>query len=112
MAERRLPSRRKRASKGRVIRISTAVFESLDERRRGQSWDSFLRKLHGLEDRHGNPQILIEGMVEALTGAFFLKTPDTTWEKLEEKVYEAAFMAAAEAGLKRIGKPLKMRELP
>lgn len=112
MAVRKLPNRRKRATKGRVIRISDQVYKVLDEQRKRKSWDSFIRKLLGLEDRQGNSQRLIEGMVETVTGKFILKDDHITWEKLEEKAYEIGILAAAKMKLKRIDKPLRMRELP
>jgi hypothetical protein len=110
--ERKLPSRRKRASKGRVIRVSNLVFETLNEIRRGKSWDSLLRKSLGLPDRQGNEQRLIEGMLEATTGKFFLRDLDVTWDRLEQDVYEIAIIEAAKRKLKRVSKPLRMRELP
>lgn len=110
--EKKLPSRkRKKASKGREIRISDLVYSTLDPLRKNHSWDSLLRKLLGLPDRAGNEQILVEGMLEVMTGKFLLKTKEISWHKLEEDAYEIAFLAAAKKGAKRVSKPLKMREL-
>lgn len=112
MGERKLPARRKRASKGRVIRISTLVYETLDQIRRNKSWDSMFRKVFGLPDRQGNEQRLIEGMLETTTGKFFLRDLNTTWEQLEQDTYEIAITEAAKKKSKSICKPLRMRELP
>lgn len=112
MAERKLQSRRRRADKGKSIRVSTALFKIIDKSRRGKSWDSFFRILFGIPDRAGNEQPLIEGMLETMTGRFFLKLPDKPWDKLEEDAYEIAIMTAAKRGAKRVSRPLKMRELP
>lgn len=112
MAERKLPIRRKRASKGAVIRLSDRIYNLLDIQRRGRSWDSLFRRLLGVEDRAGNPQPLIEGVLETSTGKFLLRHVDTTWEKLEEDAYEIAILEAAKAKSKRISKPIRMRELP
>lgn len=112
MAERKLPSRKKKASKGRAIRVSDAVYDTLDGQRKKRSWDWLLRRMLGLDDRAGNPQPLIEGMVEVLTGRFFLLTPEKTWEDVETDAYELAIITAAKQKLKRVPRPLKMRELP
>lgn len=113
MAERKLPARRKRRkmNRGKSIRVSDLVFTTLNQIRHGRSWDSLMRKQLGLPDRAGNDQILVEGMLETMTGKFFLKH-DMTWEALEEIAYEIAIVTAAKLKLKRVSKPLKMRELP
>lgn len=112
MKERKLKSRRKRASKGKAIRVSDMVCTALDKARKGKSWDSLLRKMLGLPDKFGNEQILIEGILEVMTGKFILKSPNTSWDKLEEDAYEIAILTAAKLKSKRVGRPLKMRELP
>jgi len=112
MAERKLPSRRRRAPKGKVVRLSNLVYDTLNKQRQGKSWDCFLRKIFGLKDRGGNSQVLIEGILETVTGKFFLLEPDMTWDELEEKAYEIAFLETAKRKMKRVSKPLKMRELP
>lgn len=111
--ERKLPSRRRRkANKGRILRVSNFVYDTLDKLRRNQSWDSTLRKHFGLPDRLGNTQFLVEGVLETMTGAFFLKLPETTWESLEERAYEIAIVTAAKRATKKVSRPLRMRELP
>ena len=80
--ERKLPVRFKRASKGKVLRVSTLVFDMLNKQRRGRSWDSLFRKIFGLPDRYGKEQVLIEGMLETISGKFLLKEPKVDWEKL------------------------------
>ena len=112
MGERKLPSRKKRASKGHAIRVSDAVYDALDVQRKKRSWDWLFRRMLGLPDRAGNAQPLIEGMVEVLTGQFFLRVPDKQWEDLETDAYETAIITAAKKKLKRVPRPLKMRELP
>lgn len=112
MAARKLAGRRKRASKGRIIRISDLVYETLNAERHSRSWDSFLRKMLGLYDRAGREQPLIEGMLDTVTGRFFLRGVDVDWQELENKAYESAILAAATMKIKRISKPLRMREIP
>src|SRR3990167_4237511 len=100
--ERKLRSRRKLFSKGKAIRVSDLVYKTLDDSRRELSWDQHLRKLLGLPDRSGTEQPLVEGMLEVLTGKFFLKTPDKDWATLEQDAYERAFLTAAKSQVKRI----------
>lgn len=111
VSERKLVNRKKRFSKGRAVRVSDLVYETLDKQRRGKSWDVLFRKLLGLPDRAGNPQTLVEGMLEATTGMFLLKLPGATWSELEETAYKIAHKAAERKRSKRIEKPLRMREL-
>lgn len=111
MSERKLSNRRKRASKGKAIRVSDLVYNTLDKQRRNRSWDWLFRKLLGLPDRGGNPQTLIEGIVEQLTGKFLLRT-DKAWDDLETDAYEIAIVTAAKQKLKRVPRPLRVRELP
>lgn len=111
MAERKLPIRRRRASKGQNIRVSDLVYGALDRWRKGSSWDVFFRRIFGFPDRAGNEQPLVEGMLEAHTGRLLLKTEAITWSQLEENAYEIAFMAAAKQGAKRVSRPIRMREL-
>lgn len=113
MAERKLKSRRrKKASKGKSIRVSDLVYSTLDKIRKGRSWDSLFRKLFGFPDRAGNEQPLVEGILETMTGQFFLKLPGITWEQLEEDAFEIAIITAAKRGAKRVSKPLRMKEIP
>lgn len=112
MAERKLPSRRKRANMGHVIRVSSLVYDTLDTLRSRRSWDWLLRRMLGLQDRAGNAQPLIEGMLETQTGKFFLRTGNEPWSKLEEDAYEIAIIDAAKGKSKRVSRPLRMRELP
>lgn len=100
--ERVLKNRRKKASKGKTLRVSDAVFAHLNKRRNGRSWDKMLRSAFGLRDRRGNAQPLIEGWIEVNTGTFYLK---------KNEAYGAAVMEAARAGLKVIKQPIKLREV-
>lgn len=111
-SERKLRNRKRKASVGRVIRVSDLVYGELDAQRKGRSWDWFMRRVLGLPDRAGNEQILIEGVVELLTGKFFLKEPSIAWGAVEQNAYETGFIAAARTGKRRVPKPLKVRELP
>ncbi len=110
--ERKLKNRRKRANKGRVIRVSTLVYETLDKQRLKKSWDWLFRRLCGLPNRAGDSQTLVEGMLETMTGKFFLKVPGLSWGQLEEDAYEVAIIAAAKRKTKNVSRPLRMRELP
>lgn len=111
--ERKLPSRRKRRKyKGRTLRVSCFLYDELDRLRRGKSWDALLRKVFGLPDRTGNEQPLVEGMLETMTGTFLLRIDGKDWSQLEEDAYELAIITAAKRAVKRVSKPLRMRELP
>ena len=95
--------------------MSDHVFTELNKMQpviKKKSWDSILRKLLGLPDRQGNKQILIEGVLETITGQFLLKESRRAWNTLETDAYEIAFFAAAKRKLKQVPKPIKMRELP
>lgn len=118
-AERKLRNRRKRFSKGRVLRVSDLVYATLtQEMRRNHdeklSWDCALRRLLGLPDREGRAQPLIKGILEQSTGRFLPKAPEQSWNALEEDAYELALVANAAAwpAVKFVPKPLRFRELP
>lgn len=111
-SERKLRNRKRKASVGRVIRVSDPVYETLNTTRKGRSWDWLMRKLLGLPDRAGNEQVLIEGVLEVLTGKFFLKEPSVAWGKVEQQAYETGFIAAAKQRRKYVPKPLRLKELP
>lgn len=105
MAEKVLRSRRKRASKGRVIRISNDVFAYLNKRRLNNSklsWDEYFRLTNGLPDRQGVIQPLLEGWLEVSTGKFYFDEADANG---------AAVMVAARAKTKKGHKPIKLREV-
>ena len=115
MGIRKLPNRYRKASKGVALRVSDHVFAELNKMQSGikkKSWDSILRKLLGLPDRQGNKQVLIEGILETITGQFLLRESRRAWSTLETDAYEIAFLAAAKRKLKQVPKPIKMRELP
>jgi hypothetical protein len=109
--ERKLKGRRRKFPKGRIVRLSNLVYETLDKQRRSRSWDAFFRRMLGLPDRHERPQPLVEGVLETMTGKFFLKVPGATLAKLEEAAYEVAFRTAAREKAK-LSAPIKMREMP
>lgn len=110
--ERKLRNRKQRASKGKAIRVSNLVYNTLDKERYGKSWDSLLRRYLGLPLRSGEIQPLIEGMLEQLTGKFLLKTPGIDWHELETSAYELGFIAGAKRKVKYVPKPIRVRELP
>lgn len=110
-SERKLRNRKKKASLGRVIRVSDLVYETLDAQRKRRSWDYHLRRLLGLPDRAGNEQVLIEGVLEILSGKFFLKEPSIAWGDVEQDAYETGFVAAAKLKRRYVPKPIKLREL-
>lgn len=110
-AERKLKTRRRRASKGRHFRVSDLVYGVLDRERRGRSWDCFMRDLFGLPDRSGAERPLIEGMLEVHSGTFILKAPGVPWPEAEAI---AARIAATLAKKPKLGKwdlPVRMREV-
>lgn len=97
MGERKLPARRRKFSKGKAIRVSDLVYDTLDaSRRRGvnidkiRSWDSTLRRMLGLPLRNGKQQTLIEGMLDVTSGVFMLKLDQTPWSDLEQMAYRLA----------------------
>lgn len=109
--ERKLANRRRKfASKGKAIRVSDFLYETLDKRRHGRSWDYYLRKLLGMPDRKGNEQALIEGMLETTTGIFLLKLPETSWSKLETATYKLAENMRLKKKLRTLSPPIRMRE--
>lgn len=110
MNERKLKNRRRRAPKGHAIRVSNLVFETLDQSRRGRSWDNLFRRVFGLPDRAGRQQLLVEGMLEVHSGVLLLKLPQTTWSEVEDAAYKLADRVASK---KKVGMmpPLRMREI-
>lgn len=111
MAERKLRNRRRKPDAGHVIRASSDVYKILNQRRKGRSWDCFLRRMLGLPDRAGNDQPLIEGMLEVTTGVFILKLSDATWDEVEDIAWKIAGKAAEKKKLQRVERPLRMREI-
>lgn len=116
MAERKLKSRKRRFSKGKRIAISDLVYAQLDSARRiGRpkplSWDAYLRRVVGLQDRKGRKQGLVEGMLETTTGLFVLRLNDTAWSEVEEVAFKLATEMARKTQRKTISPPIKMREL-
>lgn len=116
MAERVLKVRRRKASKGQLIRVSDLVFDTLDRARRNgvhkdlvRSWDEFFRRMLGLPRRDGKVQPLVEGMLEVHSGAFILRLPGTEWRELEELAFKLAERNAKKARVVRQA-PLKMKE--
>lgn len=120
MAERKLKSRRRRrrrANKGRLIRVSTAVYETLDRKRRNgfnlhalKSWDCYLRCMLGLPDRAGVPQPLVEGVLEATTGMFILRVGETSWQELEDTARKIGEQISVRKQV-RPAAPVRMREI-
>lgn len=110
MSERKLKNRRRRAPKGRLIRVSNIVYETLDGQRRSKSWDALMRRMLGLPDRAGNPQPLAEGMLELHSGVFLLKLPDATWREVSEVANKMAERIAAKKKV-RLEVPVRMREI-
>ncbi len=114
MSERKLRNRRKRFSKGRAIRVSDLVFDTIDKARKSgghrTSWDCFMRRMLGLPNRAGVTQPLVEGMLEATTGIFVLKLGETSWAELEETAYKLADRIARTKKI-TMQQPLRMREM-
>lgn len=115
MSERKLPTRRRKFSKGKAIRISDLVYDTLDAGRarskhRPYSWDSLLRRMLGLPDRSGRTQPLVEGILETTTGMFVLKMQNVTWDEIEELAYKVAHTAMMRKKAKAISPPIKLRE--
>lgn len=106
MKTRKLPSRkRKKASKGRVIRVSDAVYNHLNKQRLNrtkQSWDCYLRKLLGLPDREGNETPLLEGWIDKHTGKFFLD---------EAEARGASVLAMTKKKSKKFLAPIHVKEV-
>lgn len=107
--ERKLRNRKRRASKGRAIRASDLVYDTLDSARRGRSWDALLRRMLGLPDRAGNPQPLVEGVLEVHSGAFLLRG-ESSWKQVEEQATKMAVRIAQNKNV-RCELPVKMREV-
>lgn len=102
--KKRKKSRGKPASKGKNIRISDAVFGTLDSSRlKGESWDNLLRKILGLPNRRGEHPALVEGWLELNTGRLYLSRSEARGQAVVE---------AAKQGKKQISQPIFMREVP
>lgn len=103
-----LRGRRKKASKGRVIRLSDDVLAYFENKRgdgktkNARSWDEFFRRVFGLPKRSGEEQILVEGWLEINTGLLFLT---------EAEARGRAVMEAVKQGKKTVAKPIRMREV-
>lgn len=91
--------------------MSDLVFGTLDARRAGRSWDGTLRRMLGLPDRSGNPQQLVEGVLEVHTGTFILKAPDVAWEDAEKIACRIAAVYERKKLLRYSDKPVRMREV-
>lgn len=105
MSERVLTNRRRRASKGKPIRVSDLVYNTLQKKRANnskESWDCLFRRMLGLPDRRGNEQPLVEGWLEITTGQMYIHQADARG---------AAVMEAAKAKTKKVNKPIRMREV-
>lgn len=103
--ERVLKNRRKRASKGKTIRVSDPVLFMLEKRRsngRKLSWDAFFRRVFGMPDRRGNLAPLVEGWLEVNSGRFYLNKAEANG---------AAVFESARRKTKNIIKPIRMREV-
>ncbi len=97
--------KRKPASKGRVIRVSDDVWKYLQLRRRKdgrESHDCLLRRTFGLDQRNGDPNPLLVGWVEVNTGKFFLDEADARG---------ASIQAAVKRGIRKVDKPIRVREI-
>ena len=108
---RKLPNRRRPKSKGRLIRVSHHVYDALNIGRDELSWDDWLRWLFGLPDKKGVRQPMVEGLLEATSGQFFLRMPDTSWEDLNGLVKKVAAQIALNKNMPRPEKPIRMREI-
>lgn len=115
-AERKLINRKRKFSKGQLLRVSDAVYAALNikrvghTQRTGRSLDATLRRMLGLPDRNGRPQPLIEGMLETTTGLFILKL-GATWGEVEETTYKLAHAVAQKRKMRAISPPVRMREI-
>lgn len=108
--ERNLPTRRRRANKGKRVALSMPVYAAIDKIRAGRSFDSYFRHMLGLPDRRGYTLPLVEGMLETISGTFILKLEDTTWNEIEETAFKLADSISVKKKVK-FEKPIKMREL-
>ena len=103
--------RRKRHITGKPVRLSNELLSYLDRRIRGsRSYDAYLRKVFGLADWQGEPQPLIEGCLEVSTGQFFSKEQDS-WDEVEATANGAACVAKVALKLKKVPKPIRLREI-
>lgn len=116
MSEKILGNRKVKADKGKVVRISTEVWNIFQKKRvasKNRSWDSLFRRILGLPARDGADRApLIEGYLEVTTGRFFLAqgTSAKALEAAEQDAHELAIIEAARAKTKRVHKPIRLRE--
>ena len=96
----------KKASKGKVIRISEELHDHLREKwnQNTASWDDFLRHILGIKRRRKqfqNPTLTI----------WYLKETNRGFRTLADARGEAV-MNAARARRKDVEEPVKLREIP
>lgn len=91
-------------SKGRVIRVSDAVYAALVRKKQPSrmSWDSLLRKMLGMPDRRGREQKLYEGYFVPGLGKVFEELPKARGEAVKYAVLR---------GSKKPPKPIPVREI-
>lgn len=105
--------KRKKASKGHVIRVSDLTLDYINKQRlnnRRLSHDAYLRSAFGLPDRNseaqwrkdGRPCLVVEGWLEVTTGQFYLDEKDANG---------ASIVEAAKLKTYRNKKPIHMREI-
>ena len=97
--------KRKKASKGKPIRVSDLVYNTLNSQRlnkRSLSWDAFMRIILGLPNRKGEVKPLLEGWLEVNSGQFYLNEKDANG---------AAVVLMAKKKTKKYLKPIRMREV-
>jgi len=104
---RTLKGRKRKVSRGEVLRVSEETHAFLNGKRIGTkakapSWDNFFRSVFGREKRNGERQPLIVGWVEIHSGRFFLRRSEARGQAVVE---------AAKRGVKNITPPIKMREI-
>jgi len=116
--ERKLASRRRKVSLGRVIRVSDAVYDLLNASRGKLSWDCIMRRTLGLPDRYGTHCRLIEGMLEPTSGMLILRLNGVSWEELEQVVQRLTLLSQYRRPTMRGDvvpaslRPVRMREIP
>lgn len=111
--------KRKKASKGHVIRVSDLVLNYIDARRNNRrklSCDSYLRLIMGLPDRAGEkawleagrPVLLLEGYVDGFTTD---KARTATFYKFAKDANGTMIMKLAKKEITKQFKPIKVREV-
>lgn len=98
-----VPPKAKRIFPGKVIRVSQKVYDTLKRHlREKDSWDSMLRRLHGIPDRRRK---------EPRAREFWMLPGALQVFETESKARGAAVVNGVKRGLRKAEAPIRVREI-